>query len=179
MIVANEFFDALPVRQLIVTHAGWRERVVARERGHKFAAMPGSQAMDAVVPDQFRQAPVGSIYETSPDVAGVMYDIAGRLSKQGGLLLVIDYGYAQPGLGSTLQAVKDHQFADAFADPGNCDLTAHVNFAELVNLARMRELGVSGPIAQGIWLSHLGHQPARNDAGRNLARPRRGDCRCT
>lgn len=156
LIVGNEFFDALPVRQLIVTHAGWRERVVARERGNKFAAMPGSQAMDAVVPDQFRQAPVGSIYETSPDVAGVMYDIAGRIAKQGGLLLVIDYGYVQPGLGSTLQAVKDHQFADAFADPGNCDLTAHVNFAELVNLARMRELGVSGPIAQGIWLSHLG-----------------------
>lgn len=156
LIVANEFFDALPVRQLITTHAGWRERVVARERGNTFAAMPGSQAMDAVVPEQFRNAPIGSIYETSPDMTGVIYHIAGRLSKQGGVMLVIDYGYVQPGLGSTLQAVKNHRSVDPFTDPGNCDLTVHLNFMELANLARMHELGVSGPIAQGLWLMHLG-----------------------
>ncbi|HEV7233147.1 MAG TPA: SAM-dependent methyltransferase [Sphingorhabdus sp.] len=161
LIVANEFFDALPVRQLVLTHAGWRERVVVRERGTKFAAMPGSSAMDGAVPEGFRKAPVGSIVETSPDASGLMYELAGRLASQGGVMLVIDYGYVQPGLGSTLQAVKAHAYADPFLDPGTCDLTAHVNFLELGNMARMRELGVVGPTTQGVWLSALGiHQRA-------------------
>jgi NADH dehydrogenase [ubiquinone] 1 alpha subcomplex assembly factor 7 len=158
LVVANEFFDALPVRQLILTHAGWRERVVVRDRGTKFAAMPGSSAMDAAVPDAFRNSPVGSIIESAPDSAGVMYEIAARIAAQGGAMLVVDYGYVQPGLGSTLQAVKAHAFADPFLDPGTCDLTAHVNFLELGNMARMRELSVAGPTAQGVWLSALGIQ---------------------
>jgi NADH dehydrogenase [ubiquinone] 1 alpha subcomplex assembly factor 7 len=156
LIIANEFFDALPVRQLISTHAGWRERVVARDRGTKFMAMPGPHAMDNLVPMDFRSAPTHSIYETSPDASGVMYDLASRLSKQGGVLLVVDYGYVQPGLGSTLQSVKDHKFADPFEDPGARDLTAHVNFLEIANLARMRDLRISGPVEQGDWLAALG-----------------------
>jgi NADH dehydrogenase [ubiquinone] 1 alpha subcomplex assembly factor 7 len=155
-VIANEFFDALPVRQLITTHAGWRERVVVRDRGAKFAAMPGSQAMDAAVPELFRNSPVGSIFETSPDASGIMYEIAGRLAAQGGVMLVVDYGYVQPGLGSTLQAVKGHEYADPFADPGLCDLTAHVNFFDLANMARMRDLQIAGPTSQGAWLSALG-----------------------
>jgi NADH dehydrogenase [ubiquinone] 1 alpha subcomplex assembly factor 7 len=158
LVVANEFFDALPVRQLILTHAGWRERVVVRDRGTKFAAMPGSSAMDAAVPDAFRNSPVGSIIESAPDSAGIMYEIAGRIAAQGGAMLIVDYGYAQPGLGSTLQAVKAHAFADPFLDPGGCDLTAHVNFLELGNMARMRELTVLGPVTQGVWLTALGIQ---------------------
>jgi NADH dehydrogenase [ubiquinone] 1 alpha subcomplex assembly factor 7 len=156
MIIANEFFDALPVRQLVATHAGWRERVVARDRGTKFVALPGSHAMDNLVPLDFRSAPMHSIYETSPDASGFMYEIASRLRKQGGVMLVVDYGYAQPGLGSTLQSVKDHQFVDPFDDPGARDLTAHVNFLEIANLARMRDLRISGPMEQGAWLSALG-----------------------
>jgi NADH dehydrogenase [ubiquinone] 1 alpha subcomplex assembly factor 7 len=156
MIIANEFFDALPVRQLVATHAGWRERVVARDKGSKFMAMPGSHAMDNLVPMDFRGAPMDSIYETSPDASGIMYELASRLSKQGGVMLVVDYGYERPGLGSTLQSVKDHKFADPFDDPGMRDLTAHVNFLEISNLARMRDLRVSGPIDQGAWLSALG-----------------------
>jgi NADH dehydrogenase [ubiquinone] 1 alpha subcomplex assembly factor 7 len=156
LIVANEFFDALPVRQLVATHAGWRERVVGRDKGTKFLPMPGAQAMDHIVPAEFRNAPVDSIYETSPSSSGMMYELAARLQKQGGVLLIIDYGYTQPGLGSTLQAVKDHKFVDVFDDPGKRDLTAHVNFLELANLARMRDLRVSGPVDQGAWLSTLG-----------------------
>ncbi len=155
-IVANEFFDALPIRQLVSTHSGWRERVVARDRGSKFMAMPGTQPLDHLVPPEFRNAATHTIYETSPEATGAMYDIVARLAKQGGLLLIIDYGYVLPGLGSTLQAMKDHKFVDPFNDPGAHDLTAHVNFLELSNLARMRDLGVSGPIEQGQWLSAIG-----------------------
>jgi NADH dehydrogenase [ubiquinone] 1 alpha subcomplex assembly factor 7 len=156
LVVANEFFDALPVRQLVSTHAGWRERVVVRDRGKKFLATPGLQSMDAHVPAEFRNAPSPSIYETCPDASTIMYELSGRLAHQGGAFLIIDYGYTLPGLGSSLQAVKGHQFADPFENPGTQDLTAHVNFVELANLARMRGLRVSGPAEQGQWLSALG-----------------------
>jgi len=156
LIVANEFFDALPVRQLVSTHSGWRERVVARDRGSKFVAMPGAQAMDAVVPEQFRKSRSDSIYETSPAAGGIICELASRIEKQGGVLLIFDYGYVQPGLGSTLQAVKRHEFADPFENPGEHDLTAHVNFWELANLARIRDLQVDGPEEQGAWLDALG-----------------------
>lgn len=156
LIVANEFFDALPIRQYVATHSGWRERVVVRDRGGKFAAMPGTRAVDELVPPDFRNAPSPSIYETSPATGDIMYELAGRLASQGGALLVIDYGYMLPGLGSTFQALKAHQPVDPFENPGEHDLTAHVNFLELANLARMRNLRVSGPVEQGAWLQSLG-----------------------
>jgi NADH dehydrogenase [ubiquinone] 1 alpha subcomplex assembly factor 7 len=155
-IVANEFFDALPVRQLVATHAGWRERVVGRDRGNQFQAMPGFQPVDELVPAEFRAAPAPSVYETCPQASIIMYEIAGRLARQGGVLLIIDYGYTQPGLGSTLQSLKNHAPADPFQNPGEQDLTAHVNFLELANLARMRHLRVDGPVEQGAWLQNLG-----------------------
>jgi NADH dehydrogenase [ubiquinone] 1 alpha subcomplex assembly factor 7 len=163
LIIANEFFDALPIRQFVATHAGWRERVVMRDRGGKFAAIPGTKHVDDLVPTELRNAPSPSVYETSPETAGIMYELAGRLASQGGALLVIDYGYSLPGLGSTLQAVKSHQFSDPFDNPGEQDLTAHVNFLELANLARMRNLRVNGPVEQGGWLQALGID-ARTDS---------------
>ncbi len=159
LIVANEFFDALPVRQLISTHSGWRERVVARDRGVKFTPMPGAHPMDAAVPAEFRNQRNDAIYETSPVASGILYELGSRLEKQGGVMLIIDYGYASPGFGSTLQAVKNHQFADPFDNPGEHDLTAHVNFMELANLALLRNLSVHGPVGQGSWLEALGIDP--------------------
>jgi NADH dehydrogenase [ubiquinone] 1 alpha subcomplex assembly factor 7 len=156
LIIANEFFDALPIRQYVATHSGWRERVVVRDRGGKFAAMPGTRAVDELVPSEFRNAPSPSIYETSPATGDIMYELAGRLASQGGALLVIDYGYMLPGLGSTFQALKANKAVDPFENPGEHDLTAHVNFLELSNLARMRNLRVSGPVEQGLWLQALG-----------------------
>ena len=155
-IVANEFFDALPVRQMILSHAGWQERVVVRDRGSRFAAMPGAPIADTVIPEPFRVAAVGSIYETCPDAATIMHTLSYRLVQRGGAMLTIDYGYTQPGLGSTLQAVRNHQYADPFADPGNCDLTAHVNFLDLARRAEKSGLAVAGPTGQGAWLSGLG-----------------------
>lgn len=155
-IIANEFFDALPVQQLVCTHAGWRERVIIRDQGERFAAVPGSQPMDHLVPPDFRNTPSPRIYETCPDAGGIMYELSGRLAVQGGAMLVVDYGYSLPGLGDTLQAVKRHKFADPFENPGQHDLTAHVNFLELANIARIRGLRVSGPVPQGEWLVSLG-----------------------
>lgn len=156
LIIANEFFDALPVRQLVSTHAGWRERVVVRDRGTKFMATPGMHAMDEMVPAEFRNAPSPSIYETCPSASAIMYELTGRIGASGGAILIADYGYTLPGIGSTLQALRGHEFADPFENPGTQDLSAHVNFVELANLARMRHLRVSGPIEQGSWLKDLG-----------------------
>jgi NADH dehydrogenase [ubiquinone] 1 alpha subcomplex assembly factor 7 len=172
-IVANEFFDALPVRQLISTHAGWRELLVARGQGQTFITVPGTHNMDHVVPANIRNAPAGSIYETAAEASGILYEITSRLQKQGGVMLVIDYGYTQSGLGSTLQAVKDHKFANPFLNPGEHDLTAHVNFVEMASLAEMQEMRVHGPVDQGDWLVALGiNQRATMLAG---ASPNRSD----
>ncbi len=155
LIVANEFFDALPIRQVVATHSGWREQVVVRG-GDGFAVVPGTYKMDDQVPAEFRNAPTGSIFESSPDAANITYALATRLAKQGGALLVIDYGYSQPSLGSTLQAVRDHQYADPFSNPGQHDLTAHVDFSTFGRIAASLGLQVSGPVPQGDWLQALG-----------------------
>jgi NADH dehydrogenase [ubiquinone] 1 alpha subcomplex assembly factor 7 len=178
LIIANEFFDALPVRQYVCTHSGWRERVVARDRGRKFMAMPGTQAVDHLVPVDVRAAPNDSIYETSPETTGMVFELSRRLRDQNGALLIIDYGYVLPGLGSTLQAVKAHAFADPFENPGDHDLTAHVNFSEIVKLAQIQNLRVSGPVEQGRWLQGLGidmrsqqlaaHSPERADEVKSM-----------
>ena len=173
LIVANEFFDALPVRQLVSTHSGWRERVVVRDRGTKFMATPGMNAMDEIVPAEFRNAPSPSIYETCPAASSIMYELAGRIAANGGAMLIADYGYTLPGIGSTLQAVRAHEYADPFENPGMHDLTAHVNFVELANLARMRDLRVSGPVEQGSWLKALGID-ARTQA-LSASRPEQAD----
>ena len=155
-IVANEFFDALPIAQMIATNAGWHERVVVPDHSARFAAMPGPRSTDDQVPKQFRMASVGSIYETCPDATLVMDKLSTRLSGQGGVMLTIDYGYLEPALGSTLQAVQNHKYADPFSDPGHCDLTAHVNFHALSLCAQRSGLNVAGPCDQGAWLSGLG-----------------------
>jgi NADH dehydrogenase [ubiquinone] 1 alpha subcomplex assembly factor 7 len=155
-IVANEFFDALPVRQMVSTQAGWRERVVVRDDASGFAAVPGACATDDLIPEQFRTAAMGSIYEICPDASSIMQQLSARLARQGGVMLTIDYGYTQPALGDTLQAVQNHTYADPFTDPGQRDLTAHVDFFALSNCAKNCGLMVAGPSDQGTWLSSLG-----------------------
>ena len=117
LIVANEFLDALPVRQLVRTGDGWRERMVASHAG-AFVPVAGSQPMDAAVPEAWRQAAEGTIVETCPGAAAVVYEVAGRLLEQGGAALIIDYGHDAIRDGSTLQAVREHRMVDPFAMPG-------------------------------------------------------------
>jgi len=155
IIVANEFFDALPIRQFVATHSGWRERVVARDRD-QFMALPGNQPTDIDIPQGQRELPPGTILESSPVGTEMMYDLVARIKRQGGALLIIDYGYDKPGSGDTLQAVKNHEAANPFHDPGEQDITAHVNFPELANICRASDLKVSGPCSQRDFLITLG-----------------------
>jgi NADH dehydrogenase [ubiquinone] 1 alpha subcomplex assembly factor 7 len=159
LIVGNEFLDALPVRQLVRTSRGWRERMVGVE-GHGEAArllpVVGDRPMDAAVPGHLTDAPDGAILETSPASAAVTYEICGRLATQGGAALLIDYGHAEPRLGSSLQAVRAHRRVDPFATPGAADLTAHVDFSALAAIAGAREVRHLGTTEQGRFLRALG-----------------------
>ncbi|WP_411339236.1 SAM-dependent methyltransferase [Sphingopyxis sp. J-6] len=155
IIVANEFFDALPIHQYVRTADGWRERHVERHHGH-LVPVPGDVPADEAVPAVLREQSEGTIVETAPASAAIMQSCAFRLARQGGAMLVIDYGYSGPVAGDTLQAVKAHRFADPFADPGEVDLTAHVDFSPLADIAGSAGVRVAGPVGQGHWLRRLG-----------------------
>ncbi len=155
IIIANEFFDALPIRQLLMTAAGWRERLVTLADG-RFVPVAGDVPMDAAVPPHLRAAPAGAILETSPASVAIMRDCAARIAAQGGAMLVIDYGHDRSGHGDTLQAVERHGYADVFDAVGDRDLTAHVDFAALAEAADSADIRVHGPVGQGAFLAALG-----------------------
>lgn len=155
LIVANEFLDALPVRQIVRGDHGWRERVVVHN-GERFVPVAGARPMDTAVPEAFAESPLGTILETCPAASGMAFEIASRLKAQSGVALFIDYGYTAPQTGSTLQAVRAHQQVDPFTDPGLCDLTALVDFAQLKQVALAGGVDCLGPLGQGEWLMTLG-----------------------
>ncbi|WP_247711878.1 class I SAM-dependent methyltransferase [Qipengyuania qiaonensis] len=154
LLLANEFLDALPIRQLVLTERGWRERLIGLEGG-SLAFVSGPNPMDDAVPEGRRSAPLGSIVETCPAAAALVEALARRLDVQGGAALFIDYGHLTPRTGSTLQAVRAHEKLDVFAAPGEMDLTAHVDFAALDAIAR-REGAASSLTTQGAWLNAMG-----------------------
>ncbi len=157
LVVANEFFDALPVRQCIRVGDEWRERVVvSRETEGRFLPVPGYRRIESGLPPLASEASEGAILESPIVGAGIAYALAHRIAKQGGAVIIIDYGYEGPALGDTLQAVKAHQFTDPFTDPGEVDLTTHVDFTLLGNVARQAGLRVHGPVGQGDYLRQLG-----------------------
>ena len=158
LVVANEFFDALPIRQLVKTVEGWRERLVACQ-DTLFLPIVGDRSFDQIIPPDFRDAEPGAILETCPAGVAVMRQIATRLKAQGGAALVVDYGYRGPAIGDTLQAVRGHQYVNPFDDPGEQDLTAHVDFGTLGEAAAWEELRVHGPVGQGAFLESLGIGP--------------------
>ena len=154
LLVANEFLDALPIRQLVRTSEGWRECVVGLE-GDNFVLAAGSQPMDSALPPERADAPVGTIIETCPAAAAVMDEVIRRLMTQGGAALFIDYGHLVPRTGSSLQAVRNHQKVGPLAMPGEADLTAHVDFAAIAQQAARAGVGVAAT-TQGRWLAAMG-----------------------
>lgn len=153
-IVANEFLDALPIRQLVLTERGWRERMIALE-DDRFVFAAGRSPMDDVVPEHHRSHPVGTVIETCPAAAATVEEIARRIDIQGGAALFIDYGYLVPQTGETLQAVRAHEKVGVFDAPGEMDLTALVDFATLGHMAKRAGLAVDSA-TQGAWLNAMG-----------------------
>ena len=156
LVVGNEFFDALPIQQAVKTAEGWRELMVGLGEDRPFQPIVGERPVDARIPQALRDAPEGSIHESAPAGAAVMMGLARRIRRQGGIALFIDYGYEGPALGDTLQAVRDHRYADPYADAGDNDLTAHVDFTLIANAALQEGLKSVGPVGQGAFLTRLG-----------------------
>ncbi|MGR6329420.1 class I SAM-dependent methyltransferase [Sphingomonas sp. XXL09] len=155
IVVANEFFDALPIRQLIRRSDAWHERLIACQ-DTLFLPIAGKPVPGELLPERLRDAPAGAILETSPAAVGIVRTLAGRIAGQGGALLAIDYGYEGPALGDTLQAVRGHGFANPFDTPGEVDLSAHVDFATLAAAAQAEGAVAWGPISQRNLLGQLG-----------------------
>ena len=135
LVAANEFFDALPIRQ--------------------FGA-DGSELRVDFRDGRFVRDTTEAIAETSPASVEIVAALARRLVRQGGAVLIIDYGHDRPGVGDTLQAVSRHGFADPWEAPGTRDLTAHVDFSALAAAARVEGARSFGPVAQGDWLEAMG-----------------------
>ena len=174
LLAANEFLDALPVRQLVKAPEGWRERMVAVDESGAFVCVAGQMPMDAAVPEARRAAADGTIVEACPGAAAVVAETARRLAAQGGTALFVDYGHAEPRTGSTLQAVKAHRKVDPFTAPGEVDLTAHVDFATLAEVAQGHGAKWLGTVPQGAWLRTLGIE-ARAEALARTAPHRRAE----
>ncbi|MFK4793135.1 class I SAM-dependent methyltransferase [Sphingobium sp. ZW T5_29] len=159
LVVANEFFDALPVRQIVRAGDDWRERVVIHsttDDATHFLPMPGYRRVESGIPLMAADAPEGSIFELPMAGAAIALELASRIARQGGAAIIIDYGYEGPAIGDTLQAVRGHGFVDPFVDPGESDLTTHVDFTMIGNMARQAGLRVLGPVSQGSFLRLLG-----------------------
>jgi len=158
LIVANEFFDALPVRQCVKQDGAWLERAVdynAAENVFYFTALPIAFDLAAVMPADFMQAPDGSFFEISPVSLEIAEKLAQKITAGQGVCLIIDYGHARAGLGDTLQGIARHAYADVLEAPGTRDITAHVDFATLAHACRPHAQ-VHGPVTQGHFLNSLG-----------------------
>jgi NADH dehydrogenase [ubiquinone] 1 alpha subcomplex assembly factor 7 len=152
IIIANEFFDALPVQHFVRTDSGWYERRVGVDANGKLTFGLSPHTAD----DIRLSAPEGSVVEISAKAREIVHALAKRIASEGGALLVIDYGYSQAQPGETLQAVRNHRFADPLEAPGECDLTAHIDFAALKREAKAAGARVHGSITQAEFLLALG-----------------------
>lgn len=170
LIVANEFFDALPVHQLIRSAIGWHERMIGLEDDN-FTFVAGDKPMDAIVPPSWKSASQGTMIETSAAASAIMAEISTRLNEQGGAALIIDYGPFELRAGSTLQALKAHEKVDPLKHPGEADLTAHVDFELLKHIAESNGADIMGLTMQGDWLRNMGVE-VRHEA---LVRKNPGD----
>jgi SAM-dependent MidA family methyltransferase len=156
LLLANEFFDALPVRQYVKTARGWCERmVVTKGDGLDFALAPQITPA-AAIPASRASAPEGGVYEVSPAATSLTEEIGRVIANHGGAALLLDYGYTRIDFGETLQAVGKHRFASLLEEPGVKDLSAHVDFTALADAARHGGAEIYGPQAQGALLEALG-----------------------
>jgi NADH dehydrogenase [ubiquinone] 1 alpha subcomplex assembly factor 7 len=160
LLIANEFFDALPIRQFEQTGEGWRERMVGLDADgdtFRIGLAPGGSASEVLIPDAVRRTSgAGDVAEVRPMGLSIAHAVGERIARFGGAALIVDYGHAASGAGDTLQALGNHKFRDPLQNPGTADLTAHVDFAALGGAAREGGATTHGPIAQGDFLTRLG-----------------------
>ena len=157
VIFANEYFDALPIHQMVRRETGWHERVVDLDKNDKLVFGAAEEPMprfEVLLPTLVRAAPVGAVFEWRPDAE--MMRIAKRVRQHEGAALIIDYGHLRSDAGDTFQAIARHSFTDPLKAPGQADLTAHVDFQALARAAEDLGARIHGPVTQGEFLKKLG-----------------------
>jgi NADH dehydrogenase [ubiquinone] 1 alpha subcomplex assembly factor 7 len=152
ILVANEFFDAVPIRQFQWSDGMWSERMIglARDGSLRLGLRPVEQRPPEV------PLPEGAVVEAGTQREGLAADIGARLARAGGAALIIDYGSERAGYGDTLQAVRAHRFDHPLASPGEADITAHVDFAALARAATTAGAEARTVMRQGEFLLRLG-----------------------
>jgi NADH dehydrogenase [ubiquinone] 1 alpha subcomplex assembly factor 7 len=158
IIIANEFFDALPTNQYVRTPEGWRERRIEIDDDADCLAFIATDDAPppGTIPSELAKAPVGSMFEHSPNRQAECTELGHRLAAEGIAALIIDYGHALPGIGETLQAVRRHQPHDVLSNAGEVDLTTHVDFSAVADAARGAGARSWPPLSQGSFLTALG-----------------------
>lgn len=156
LLVANEFFDALPVRQFVRRGDRFVERAIDIYDDRAFAFTDGAPVAHAFPGGSDVQADDGAVIEHGVAATAIMTTIADRLVASPGAALIIDYGYDQPAPGETLQALRAHRHVDPLENPGEADLTTHVCFGLLGDMASAAGAAAYGPIPQAAFLSQLG-----------------------
>jgi SAM-dependent MidA family methyltransferase len=157
IIFANEYFDVLPIHQVVKREDGWHERMVDLDPNGKLEFGASSDPIprfEVLLPPLVRAAPVGAVFEWRPD--SEMMKIASRVRDQDGAALIIDYGHVRSDAGDTFQAIARHSFTDPLNAPGQADVTAHVDFQALARAAEDVSALVHGPVTQGEFLKRLG-----------------------
>jgi SAM-dependent MidA family methyltransferase len=155
-VLANEFFDALPIRQFVKTRRGWCERMVALSGDRLDFALSPVPAPDSLVPANRADAPDGAVFEISESALSLAGEIARAVAQLGGGALIVDYGYDGIDFGETLQAVASQSFAGILDRPGESDLSAHVDFTSLASAAGQAGAAVFGPLSQAEFLDDIG-----------------------
>ncbi len=154
-LIANEFFDALPIRQFTRTQAGWRETVVALDKDETLQLALGPDTALTALTHRLEDTKPGDVVETCAPALPIAQAIAARIARHGGAALIVDYGDWR-ALGDTLQALRGHAPAPVLHDPGSADLTAHVDFEPLAKAAQAAGISHSLLTPQGIFLERLG-----------------------
>ncbi len=155
IVLANEFFDALPAHQFRRTPEGWRERLVRVGPGGGLEFADAGAPLEEP-PEWARDLPVGALIELSPEREEYAAGIAARIAAHGGAMLALDYGHVRPGPGETLQALAGHRRVSVFHEPGRSDLTAHVDFHALAVAMERGGAVCWGPVEQGAFLRAMG-----------------------
>lgn len=153
ILLGNEFLDALPIRQFVRRGDGWTERHVAAGAWVE-QPLPPAEAAALVPPRPGVQD--GAVVEINEPARAFVAALGKRIAEGTAAALLIDYGPAESAAGDSLQAIRDQRMSDPLASPGDADLTAHVDFADLAAVARAAGAHVQGPVTQGRFLTDWG-----------------------
>lgn len=151
LLIANELLDCLPARQFVRTAIGWAEQLIGLDAGGRLAFTLNPTPTAGLLPD----APEGAVFEQSAAQEALGSELGGRLVRDGGAALLIDYGAATPGFGDTLQALTRHRKVNPLERPGEADLTVHADFPAVMAAAR-REGAKAAILTQGDFLARMG-----------------------